>query len=67
MTVNTNGSVVHTAMNPQSDHTNCCVPCAQLMRETRDSQLRTEQMVNSFIENMAQNPMFKMMAGRFSK
>lgn len=56
---------INTPMNPQMDHTNCCVPCAQLARETRDSQLRTEELVKNFIESMSKNPMMKMMAGKF--
>lgn len=37
----------------------------ELLREIRDSQLRTEKMVKEFIESMANNPMMGMMAKMF--
>lgn len=64
MTVSTNGSKAPpTTMTQQ--HTDCCAACASVLAEVHASQLRTEAMVNDFIQNMAQNPMFKMMAGKF--
>lgn len=65
MTVNTNGVKVDLPPFTPRTMEERMNDWEEMLAATRDSQLRTEKLVDDFIEAASKNPMFKMLASKF--